>query len=103
DLLTCNGHLEPEISKVQGGQTYAQSAQLFWNTGLKGRTFEPVKADQSGKDLFQPLVGRGCAFADIDGDGDLDVVLTANNGAPLLLRNDNDLKNHWIRLTLQGD
>ena len=37
---------------------------------------------------LQTIVGRGSAFADIDGDGDLDVILTQINGPPLLLRND---------------
>lgn len=103
DLLTCNGHLEPEISKIQEGQTYAQSAQLFWNTGRKAGCFEPVRKDQAGSAIFQEIVGRGSAFADIDGDGDPDVVLVGNNGPPLLLRNDNPLKHHWIRLKLVGD
>src|SRR5205814_330568 len=49
------------------------------------------------------LVGRGSAFADIDGDGDLDVILTGNGGPPRLLRNDQDLKHHWVRLVLEGD
>jgi hypothetical protein len=47
-------------------------------------------------------VGRGCAFADIDGDGDLDVLLTQVGGAPLLLRNDQALGHHWLRLKLTG-
>lgn len=104
DLLTCNGHLEPDINKVQRGQTHAQPAQLFWNTG-RGKTgcFEAVPPTKTVGDLFEPLVGRGAAFADIDGDGDLDIVLTGNNGEPLLLRNDNDLKHHWLRLVLEGD
>jgi hypothetical protein len=102
DLLTCNGHLEPEINHVQPGQTYKQPAQLFWNTGGK-RCFAPVGAEYAGPDLFMPIVGRGCAFADIDGDGDLDVVLTENGGPARLLRNDGGNRNHWIRLVLQGD
>jgi len=102
DLLTANGHLEPEIAKVQPGQRYAQPAQLFWNTGQKQR-FEPVTADAAGPDLFQPIVGRGSAFADIDGDGFLDVVLTNNGGAPKLLRNEGGTGNHWVRLVLEGD
>ena len=52
--------------------------------------------------MFKPLVGRGSAFADIDGDGDLDIVLTQVGGPPLLLRNEQDLRHHWIRLKLAG-
>ena len=59
--------------------------------------------DAAGPDLFQPLVGRGCAFADIDGDGDLDVVLTDNGGPARLLRNEGGSGNHWLRLVLEGD
>jgi hypothetical protein len=101
DLLTANGHLEEEISKIQKSQSYAQPAQLFWNTGGRSR-FVTVPPEKCGKDLFQPIVGRGSAFADIDGDGDLDVVLTQAGGAPLLLRNDQELHHHWFRLKLVG-
>jgi len=102
DLLTCNGHLEPEIPVLQKGQTYQQPAQLFWNCGGK-HSFEPVAAEHAGPDLFKPMVGRGCAFADIDGDGDLDVVLTENGGPARLLRNDGGTRHHWLRLVLEGD
>lgn len=103
DLLSANGHLEEEISKIQASQQYAQPAQLFWNSGVaNGATFLPVSAAQAGSDLFKPIVGRGSAFADIDGDGDLDVVLTQTGGAPLLLRNDQQLGHHWLRLKLVG-
>lgn len=103
DLLTCNGHIEPEIADIQNGQQHAQSVQLFWNTGQAERIFEPATAQDAGGDLFAPLVGRGCAFADIDNDGDLDVVLTANGGPARLLRNDYQGKHGWIRLHLKGD
>src|SRR5262249_54779730 len=67
DLLTCNGHIAPEISQQQHGQTYQQPVQLFWSTGTKAG-YIPVTAEQAGPDLFRPLVGRGCAYADMNSD-----------------------------------
>lgn len=99
DLLTANGHLEEEISKVQASQKYRQPAQLFWNNGTG---FSVVPGEKAGADLFKPIVGRGSAYADIDGDGDSDAVITQVHGAPLLLRNDQNLGHHWLRLKLVG-
>jgi hypothetical protein len=103
DLLTCNGHIDPDVGTVQPGQTHAQPAQLFWNTGDPVRVFEPVTPEKAGPDLFQPIVGRGSAYLDFDGDGDLDVVLTSNAGPAVLLRNDQKLGHPWLRLKLEGD
>ena len=103
DVLSANGHLDEEIAKLQKSQSYRQPAQLFWNTGAKnGATFVPVGAPHAGSDLFKPLVGRASAYADIDRDGDLDVVLTQAGGSPLLLRNDQQLGHHWLRVKLVG-
>jgi enediyne biosynthesis protein E4 len=103
DVLTANGHLDQEIHKFQTGQQYRQPAQLFWNSGSsRGNSFVPVPSEKCGKDILKPIVGRGSAFADIDNDGDLDVVLTQIAGPPLLLRNDQNLKHHWLRLKLIG-
>jgi hypothetical protein len=102
DLLTCNGHLSAEISQLPPQQPYLQPVQLFWNTGAK-ISYVLVTAQQAGADLFRPLVGRGCAYADIDGDGDLDVVLTECAGPARLLRNDGGTGHNWIRLVLEGD
>ncbi len=104
DLLTTNGHVENEINRVDPHQQYRQSAQLFWNA--RGRRasagFLLVGADKCGSDLFQPIAGRGSAFADIDGDGDLDVLMAQINGPPVLLRNDQKLGHHWVRFKLEG-
>jgi hypothetical protein len=100
DLLQANGHLEEEINQVQASQYYHQPAQLFWNTG---RRDEPifVQIPQAG-DLTNPIVGRGAAYADIDGDGDVDILLTQAGGAPKLLRNDQNLGHNWIRVRVIG-
>jgi hypothetical protein len=104
DVFTANGHLEDEINKVQASQTYAQPPQLFWNCGPDGRVvFIEVKPGVAGTGAFKPLVGRGAACADIDGDGDLDVLITANGGRPRLLRNEGGNRNHWLRVKLEGD
>ena len=103
DLFTCDGHLEPDIAAAQHGQTYPQPAQLFRNTGEADRLFAPVTAADAGPDLFRPIVGRGCAYLDYDGDGDPDVVLCENNGPARLLRNDSPPGRKWIRFVLEGD
>ena len=103
DVLTANGHLEEEIGKIQHNQQYRQPAQLFWNAGDRsGGCFVPVPAEKAGADLVKPMVGRGSAYADIDGDGDPDVIVTQVGGPPLLLRNDQHLGNHWLRFKLVG-
>ncbi len=103
DLLSVNGHLETDIEKTQDSMTYRQPAQLFWNSGKRGPTlFSLVGPDKAGPDLFQPIVGRGSAYADIDGDGDLDLCLTDNGGPARLLRNEGGTENHWLRLKLVG-
>ena len=102
DLLQANGHLEDEIAEVQPSQTYHQPAQLFWNCSEGTRPcFVPVPEDETG-DLGRPLVGRGAAYGDLDGDGDLDVVLTQPGGPPAVLRNDQATGHRWLRVRLVG-
>ena len=100
DVLQANGHIEDEIQKVDPSQFYRQPAQLFWNGGDEG--FIPVDVEKTG-DLAKEIVGRGAAYADIDLDGDLDVVLTQVAGPPLLLRNEQQLGHHWLRVKLAQD
>ncbi len=99
DMLQANGHVEGKIAEVDPAQSYLQAAQLFWNAGEQG--FVLVDAGASG-DLAREIAGRGAAYADLDADGDLDVVLTQVGGPPLLLRNDQDLGHHRLRVRLVG-
>ncbi|KAA5546863.1 CRTAC1 family protein [Roseiconus nitratireducens] len=104
DLFCANGHLEEDINRVQPSQHYEQPPQMFWNAGPKyGTEFLPVGPEQVGEDLLKPIAGRGAAYADFDGDGDLDIVITSTGRAPRLLRNDQQLGHHWLRLKLRGD
>ncbi len=102
DLFHANGHIEDEINTVQPSQHYEQPSQLFWNCGPKAKAcFAPVDPTAAG-DLGKALVGRGSAFADIDADGDLDLVITQVGRRPVLLRNDQELGHEWVRVKLVG-
>jgi hypothetical protein len=100
DLFQTNGHLEEEINEVQSSQHYRQPAQLFWNAGVDASPCFRIVPSSTAGDLDRPIVGRGAAYADIDSDGDLDFIITQPGELPVLLRNDQTLGNHWLRVRL---
>ena len=77
DIFAANGHIEPEINRVQPKVQYREPPLLFHNQG-HGR-FEDVSA-AAGPDFQHAIVARGAAYADYDRDGDLDVLISTNNG-----------------------
>jgi hypothetical protein len=99
DIAVANGHIDETVRNIRGNVGYAQPAQMFENLG--GGKFRDV-ADEIGGGFNQPKVGRGLAVGDFDRDGDLDLLLTTNNGSAYLYRNDVLNGNRSIRFRLVG-
>ncbi len=99
DIFAGNGHIEEEIGRVQPKIQYKEPPLLFRNQG-KGK-FEDM-SKSVGADFQRPIVARGAAYADFDRDGDLDILISTNNGPAFLYRNDGGNRNHWITLKLVG-
>jgi hypothetical protein len=103
DLFAANGHLEENINRIQESQHYAQPPQLFWNCGAEHATeFEPLTVEECGADFFTPVVGRGAVLADLDNDGDLDIVIVCSGKPARLLRNNQASDAGWLRFQLEG-
>jgi len=99
DLLVVNGHIDDTVSSLRQDVEYAEAPHLFLNGGPRG--FQDV-APEAGGGFAEPKVGRGAAFGDFDRDGDLDVLITTNQGPAYLYRNDQTSGNHGIRFRLVG-
>ena len=99
DILAVNGHIEDQIGRVQPKIGYQEPPLLFRNLG--NRRFDNVSF-KVGPAFTKALVARGAAYADFDHDGDLDVLISTNNGPAVLLRNDGGNRNHWLSVRLAG-
>jgi len=99
DLIVANGHIDETVRNIRGNVGYAQPPHLFLNQG--NGTFRDVAAE-AGREFAQPRVGRGLACADFDRDGDVDVLITTNNGPAVLFRNDQRAGNRFLRFRLRG-
>jgi hypothetical protein len=98
DIFVADGHIEDAIERVQKRVTYAEPPHVFRNLG--GGKFQEV-TNSLGAAFASPKVARGAAYADIDNDGALDVLLTTNGGPAYLFRNEGGT-NHSLRVKLVG-
>jgi len=99
DFAVANGHIDETVRNIRGNVGYAQPPQLFLNNGKAA--FRDI-APEVGGSFDLPKVGRGLAYGDFDRDGDLDLLITTNNGPAYLYRNDQLGGNRSIRFRLTG-
>ena len=99
DVFVANGHVYPEIDRLETGRSYLQRKEVYRNLG-DGRYVEV--ASGIGGDLLVPQSARGAAFGDYDNDGDIDVVTVNLNAPPNLYRNDGGNEGGWVSLRLEG-
>jgi hypothetical protein len=99
DLVVANGHIDDVVRATRGNVGHAQPPLLFLNN--RAGLFREVGA-AAGSDFARARVGRGLAYGDFDGDGDVDLLMTTNNGPAVLFRNDQTAGHRSVRLTLVG-
>lgn len=98
EVFAGGGRSEPDVNRFDSGRAFAQSPALYWNRGDAW-----IVAPQSPESAaHQSLVARGIAYADLDGDGDLDLVIAQNGGPTRVLRNDLRSGTAWLRIDLVG-
>jgi enediyne biosynthesis protein E4 len=97
DLLLANGHIEPTVDQVRKGVSFEQPTQVFLRAGER---FVEM-TEQTGDAMRLPVVGRGLATGDVDGDGDPDILLTVNGGPARLVRNDLPDEANTLRVSFE--
>ena len=99
DLVVANGHIDEAVRSLRTASATPSRRSSFCNLG-SGK-FQDVAA-AAGADFARPRVGRGLAYGDFDRDGDVDLLITTNNGPAVLFRNDQLAGNRSLRFTLVG-
>jgi hypothetical protein len=99
DIVHTNGHVYPHLRAASGRETYEQPVLTIYLNNGDG-TFRDASGE-AGPDAAKRVLGRGTAFADLDNDGDLDVVVACLDSKPLLLRNDG-APGHWLTVRTVG-
>jgi len=102
DMFQANGHVNNLEGSRLEGINLLEPSQLFWYHGGSGTMFQPVPPEKCGTDIYEPILGRAAAYADIDADGDLDMLVTANNDRIRLFRNEMTLPHNYLRVELRG-
>jgi hypothetical protein len=98
DLFVAQGHVLDTVSGARQGFDYLQAPLMLRN---QGPSFSDVSASL-GPAFARPAAGRGAAFADLDDDGDIDIVIANLDSPPTILRNDDRHANRWLTVSLRG-
>ncbi len=98
DLILSNGFPDDLVDQISNKVTYREPLLLFHNDG---RIFRDV-SQQSGPVFSKNFAARGLAIGDFNNDGALAVLISVNDGAPVLLKNNAAKGNHWVGLHLVG-
>jgi len=99
DILTCNGHVYPEVAENGTESGYRERKVLYRNNG-KGK-FLDVSLE-AGPGILETVSGRGCAVGDFNNDGNLDIAVNCVNDFPQLLRCESTLQNNWLKVKTVG-
>ncbi len=100
DLFVANGHVWDNVAEITPSLSYKQKCQFFVNMG-EGK-FTDI-SETVWKFFTNPIVARGTAIGDYDNDGDMDILISCCGGNPVLLRNDTQVNNNWLKIKLVGN
>ncbi len=100
DLFVTNGHVWDNVAEITSSLSYKQKCQFFAN--MEEGKFTDI-SETVGEFFTHPVVARGTAIGDYNNDGDMDILVSCCGGNPVLLRNDNQVNNNWLKIKLVGN